>query len=158
MTVPHNPNRNHLFAVLPHKKSVRPAPHLELVPMPFGAVYYKSGRRLPYVYSSITYIVSIHNIMADGTSAEIAGVGNEGLLGISLFMGGESPAALGTRGWIRIQTARKAPVHRSSNSLYPIKRCVPSPTQHNDPSNLAGISYCLRLYRQRHQIILPLPE
>lgn len=90
MTVPHKPSQNRLLAALTRDESVRLAPHLELVPMPFGEVYYVSGGRLPYVYFPVTSIVSIHYIMENGTSAEIAGVGNEGVLGISLFMGGET--------------------------------------------------------------------
>lgn len=90
MTVPHKLNQNHLLAALTHDESVRLVPHLELVPMPFGEVYCESGGRLPYVYFPVTSIVSIHYVTENGASAEIAGVGNEGVLGISLFMGGET--------------------------------------------------------------------
>ena len=90
MATPHNPNQNRLLAALTTAESARLIPHLELVPMPFGEVYYESGGRLPYVYFPTTSIVSVHYVMENGASAEIAGVGNEGLLGISLFMGGNS--------------------------------------------------------------------
>lgn len=90
MATPHNPNRNRLLAALTTDETQRLTPHLELVPMPFGEVYYESGGRLPYVYFPTTSIVSVHYVMENGASAEIAGVGNEGILGISLFMGGKT--------------------------------------------------------------------
>lgn len=90
MTSPHNPNHNHLLAALNPAESARLTPHLELVPMPLDEVYYESGGRLPNVYFPTTAIVSLHSVMKNGASAEIAGVGNEGLLGISLFMGGNT--------------------------------------------------------------------
>jgi len=68
----------------------RIAPHLELAPMPLGDVYYESGGKLQYVYFPTTAIVSLHYVMRNGAPAEIAGVGNEGMLGISLFMGGNA--------------------------------------------------------------------
>ena len=90
MATPHNPNQNRLLAALTTDETERLAPHLELVPMPFGEVYYESGGRLPYVYFPTTSIVSVHYVLENGASAEIAGVGNEGVLGISLFMGGKT--------------------------------------------------------------------
>lgn len=81
--------QNHLLAALPPAESARLTPHLELVPMPLGKVYYESGGRLQHVYFPTTSIVSLHYVMENGASAEIAGVGNEGILGISLFMGGD---------------------------------------------------------------------
>ncbi|MEO8629666.1 MAG: Crp/Fnr family transcriptional regulator, partial [Betaproteobacteria bacterium] len=65
-------------------------PHLELVTMPLGEVMYEAGGLLPHVYFPTTAIVSLIYVMTDGASAEIAVVGNEGILGIALFMGGES--------------------------------------------------------------------
>ncbi len=90
MATPHNPNHNHLLAALTPAESARLVPHLELVPMPLGEVYYEAGGRLPHVYFPTTSIVSVHYVMENGASAEIAGVGNEGILGISLFMGGNT--------------------------------------------------------------------
>ena len=58
--------------------------------MPLGEVFYESGGKMSHVYFPTTSIVSLLYVMEDGASAEIAGVGNEGILGISLFMGGES--------------------------------------------------------------------
>ena len=88
--VPHSPNQNHLLAALPADEFERLAPHLELVAMPLGEVLYESGGQLHYVYFPTTSIVSLLYVLQDGASAEIAVVGNEGVLGISLFMGGET--------------------------------------------------------------------
>jgi CRP-like cAMP-binding protein len=85
-----NPRQNHLLDALPAADYERLAPHLELVSMPLGTVLYESGGALPYVYFPTTSIVSLLYVMEDGASAEIAIVGNEGILGISLFMGGDT--------------------------------------------------------------------
>ncbi|HEX9852367.1 MAG TPA: Crp/Fnr family transcriptional regulator [Woeseiaceae bacterium] len=90
MTAPHVPTQNHLLAALPASEIERIAPHLELVPLKLGQVLYESGGRLKHVYFPTNSIVSLLYVMQDGASAEIAVVGNEGILGISLFMGGES--------------------------------------------------------------------
>src|SRR4051812_39883690 len=90
MSISHRPQQNHLLAALPPGEFDRLAPHLELVTMPLGEVLYESGSHLPYVYFPTTSIVSLLYVMEDGASAEIAIVGNEGMLGISLFMGGET--------------------------------------------------------------------
>ena len=92
MAVPerHSPHQNHLLAALPASDFQRLASHLELVPMKLGEVLYESGVQLRYVYFPTTSILSLLYVMEDGASAEIAIVGNEGILGISLFMGGES--------------------------------------------------------------------
>jgi CRP-like cAMP-binding protein len=78
------------LAALPPAEFERLSPYLELVPMPLGEVLYESGSRLRHVYFPVTSIVSLLYVMEDGASAEIAVVGNEGILGISLFMGGET--------------------------------------------------------------------
>jgi len=90
MLTPHTPKQNHLLAALPATDFERLSPHLQLVPMPLGEALYESGGRLQHVYFPTTSIVSLLYVMADGASAEIAVVGNEGILGISLFMGGET--------------------------------------------------------------------
>jgi CRP-like cAMP-binding protein len=82
--------RNHLFAALPDADWARWQPLLEAVEMPLGQVLYESGSTLSHVYFPTTAIVSLLYVMENGSSAEIAVVGNEGLVGISLFMGGES--------------------------------------------------------------------
>jgi CRP-like cAMP-binding protein len=85
-----NPRQNHLLAALPGPESERLYPHLERVPLPLGEVLYESGGQLRYVYFPTDSIVSLLYAMANGASAEIAVVGNEGVLGIALFMGGET--------------------------------------------------------------------
>ncbi len=81
---------NHLLEALSAAELKRLRPHLEPVPMELGQVVYESGRLLDHVYFPTTAIVSLLYVMENGASAEIAIVGNEGLVGISLFMGGES--------------------------------------------------------------------
>jgi len=90
VSAPHTPNQNHLLAALPTAEFERLAPNLELVPMPLGEVLYESGGKLQHVYFPTTSIVSLHYVIENGSTAEIAGVGNEGIVGISLFMGGNS--------------------------------------------------------------------
>ena len=84
------PHRNHLLETLPDDVYKRLRPHLELRELKLGEVLYEPGERLPYVYFPASTIISLLYVMEDGASAEIAIVGNEGILGISLFMGGES--------------------------------------------------------------------
>jgi CRP-like cAMP-binding protein len=90
MPTPNSPKQNHLLAALPATELEPLLPHLEPVYMPLGEVLYESGGRLRHVYFPATSIVSLLYVFADGASAEIAVVGNEGVLGISLFMGGET--------------------------------------------------------------------
>ena len=90
MSLPHSPNQNHLLAALPAAEFERLAPHLELVPMLLGESLYEPGEQLQHVYFPTTAIVSLLFVLESGASAEIAGVGNEGILGISLFMGGDT--------------------------------------------------------------------
>lgn len=82
--------QNRLLAALPEADLARFLPYLEPVEMPQGKVLCESGTRLTHVYFPTTSIVSLLNVLEDGASAEIAVVGNEGLVGISLFMGGDS--------------------------------------------------------------------
>src|SRR5438067_223711 len=82
--------QNHLLALLSAAELKRLSAHLEPVEMPLGHVIYESGRVLDYVYFPTTCIISLLYVMEDGSSAEIAIVGHEGLVGISLFMGGET--------------------------------------------------------------------
>ncbi len=84
------PRQNHLLASLPPPEWERWEPLLEWVKLPLGHVLYESGRTLSHVYFPTTAIVSLLYVLEDGASAEIAVVGNEGVVGISLFMGGES--------------------------------------------------------------------
>lgn len=82
------PRENHLLAALPREVFDRLLPDLELVAMPLGEVLCESGGQLQHVYFPTSAIISLHYILENGSSSEIAGVGNEGVLGISLFMGG----------------------------------------------------------------------
>src|ERR1035437_2701703 len=90
MLSPHTPKQNHVIAALPEADYARLLPDLELIPMPLGWAVYEAGGRLSYLYFPTTSIVSLLYVMENGASAEIAITGNEGLVGISLFMGGES--------------------------------------------------------------------
>jgi CRP-like cAMP-binding protein len=90
MSSPHNPSQNHLLAALPAAEFGRLAAHLELVPMRLGEILYEPGGQLQHAFFPTTSIVSLHYVMASGASAEAAGVGNEGVVGISLFMGGDT--------------------------------------------------------------------
>jgi len=86
----HSPNQNHLLAALPAAEFERLSPHLNLVSMPLGHMLYKPGGQMQHAYFPTTAVVSLHYVMESGASAESAGVGNEGVVGISLFMGGDS--------------------------------------------------------------------
>ena len=90
MAQPPAPKKNHLLAALPDAEWERWLPQLEAVDLPLGQVVYESGGTLSHVYFPTTAIVSLLYVMENGASAEIAVVGNEGIVGISLFMGGES--------------------------------------------------------------------
>jgi CRP-like cAMP-binding protein len=85
-----NPEQNHLLAALPPAERERIFPHLQLIDMPLGKVLYESGDALRHVYFPTNSIVSLLYVMEDGASAEISVVGNEGLVGVALFMGGET--------------------------------------------------------------------
>ena len=85
-----DPLQNHLLATLPGPEWMRWQPALELVNMPLGHVLYESGKTMTHVYFPTTAIVSLLYVLENGASAEIAVVGNDGLVGIALFMGGGS--------------------------------------------------------------------
>ena len=85
-----DPKRNHLLAALPAEEWKRWLPQLQLVDLPLGQVIYESGGSVSHVYFPTTAIVSLLYVMENGASAEIAVVGKEGLVGISLFMGSVS--------------------------------------------------------------------
>jgi CRP-like cAMP-binding protein len=85
-----DPNHNHLLAALLDAEFDRLSPRLELIPMKLGDVLYESGDRQRHVFFPTTAVISLHYLLENGGSSEIAGVGNEGVLGISLFMGGDS--------------------------------------------------------------------
>jgi CRP-like cAMP-binding protein len=90
MTEVRHPTENHLLAALAPDERERIFPHLQPVDLRLGEVLYESGETLRYVYFPTDCIVSLLYVLLDGASAEIAVAGNEGLVGISLFMGGET--------------------------------------------------------------------
>lgn len=90
MIASHDPCQNRLLSLLPAVDRERLRPHLKLVPLSLGKVLYYSGRRQRQVYFPTTAVVSLMYMLTDGTPAQIAVVGNEGLIGVSLFMGGEA--------------------------------------------------------------------
>ena len=106
MPIPHSPNQNHLLAALPTEEFERLAPHLELVPMLLGETLYEPGGQMTHVYFPTTAIVSLLYILESGLSAGIAGVGNEGILGISLFMGGDTTPSSAERPVIDFRFAK----------------------------------------------------
>ena len=85
-----SPQQNHLLAALSAAEFGPLVAHLQLVPMQLGEILYDPGEQLQYAYFPTTSIVSLHYVIESGASAEIAGVGNEGVVGISLFMGGDT--------------------------------------------------------------------
>jgi CRP-like cAMP-binding protein len=87
------PIKNRLLAALPHAELQRWLSQLEPVDLPLGEVLYESGTTLSHVYFPTTAIISLLYVMENGASAEIAVVGKEGIVGISLFMGGESTSS-----------------------------------------------------------------
>ena len=90
MAAAHDPRQNQLLAALPDDEWQRWQPHLELAQLPLGTVLYESGGTLNNVFFPTTAIVSLLYVMENGDHAEIAMVGQEGLIGVSLFMGGGS--------------------------------------------------------------------
>jgi CRP-like cAMP-binding protein len=90
MTTLCNSNKNQLLAVLPPTEYQYIAVNLELIELPLGTVLYESGDELRYVYFPTTCIVSLLYVMENGASAEIAVVGNDGVIGVAIFMGGRT--------------------------------------------------------------------
>lgn len=88
MSDAHSPRQNRLLAALPATDYQRLSSHLERVQMPFGAIIHEPGGPLRHLYFPTTAIASLLYVMEDGASTEITGVGNEGVIGIAVFMGG----------------------------------------------------------------------
>jgi CRP-like cAMP-binding protein len=84
------PQQNHILDALPLMERERLFPHLKLVTLPLGMVLYESGDALRHIYFPTDSIVSLLYVLKNGASAEIAVVGNEGAIGVALFMGGET--------------------------------------------------------------------
>jgi CRP-like cAMP-binding protein len=91
----HSPRQNHLLAALPAEVHARLLPRLQIAPLLLGSPVYESGDRMENVYFPTTSIVSLLHVMKDGTPAEIALVGNDGVVGIAVFMGGLSTPTRG---------------------------------------------------------------
>ena len=126
-----DPSLNHVLDALPQTEQERLFPHLKLVPMPLGMVLYESGATLRHIYFPTNCIVSLLYVMQDGASAEIAVVGNEGAVGVSLFMGGEttpSRAIVQSAGWAyRLTGARlKQEFNRHGEMLHILLRYTQS--------------------------------
>ncbi|ROQ20773.1 CRP-like cAMP-binding protein [Marinimicrobium koreense] len=93
MPIPLQPTQNQLLAALSPDVQQRIFPHLEEIDLPLGKVLYEPGDKMRHVYFPADCIVSLLYVMESGASAEISVVGNEGLVGIALFMGGESTSS-----------------------------------------------------------------
>lgn len=98
-----SPKQNRLLAALPTAEYERLLPHLEQMQLSLGEVLCESSAQLQHAYFPTTGILSIQNVMENGASAEVAGVGNEGMLGVALFMGGQT-----TTSRVVVQTAGQA--------------------------------------------------
>ncbi len=123
MTAHADPRTNQLLAALPDAEWQRWQPQLEWVDLPLGTVLYESGRTLSHVYFPASAIVSLLYVMEDGASAEIAVVGREGVVGISLFMGGGSTPSRAVvqsagQGWRLPAEAIKAEFDRSAPVMH----------------------------------------
>lgn len=93
MNITPSPTQNHLLAVLPQEDLDRLSPLLEHVQLALGDMLYEPGQHMRHAYFPSTAIISLHYVTESGASAETAGVGNEGVVGVSLFMGGESTSS-----------------------------------------------------------------
>lgn len=93
MPSPASPGQNHLLAALPAAEFEPLAAHLELVALPLGQMIYEPGGQLRHAYFPTTCIVSLHYVTETGASAQTAGVGNEGMVGVALFMGGDTTSS-----------------------------------------------------------------
>ncbi len=93
---PHSPRQNRLLSALPAETYERLAPGLELAPLPLGEVIYEPGSPIHHAWFPTTSIISLNYVMESGASAEIAGVGNEGMVGVSLFLEGKTTSSRAT--------------------------------------------------------------
>ena len=92
----HHPSQNHLLAALPVAELDKLMPHLELIHMSSGDILWEARDQLPYAYFPVSAIISLHYILENGASSEIANIGREGMLGVSLFMGGKTTSSRAT--------------------------------------------------------------
>ena len=152
-----SPHQNHLLASIPEEIFERLSPHLELIPMPLGEVLYESGGKLHHVYFPTTAIVSLHYVMENGASAEIAGVGNEGVVGISLFMGGNTTPSRAT-----VQTAGSG-YRRKERLIIRAGRIVAIPVGFPHATSVIGapgigVAEEHRNARVRHYVDIPVDD
>jgi CRP-like cAMP-binding protein len=127
----HDPRENHILDALAAEERDRLFPHMKLIEMPLGMVLYESGDQLRHIYFPTDSIVSLLYVLESGASAEIAVVGNEGAIGLALFMGGETTlnrAVVQSAGFAyRLTRQRlKAEFHRHGNLLHVLLRCTQS--------------------------------
>jgi CRP-like cAMP-binding protein len=134
----HDPQQNHLLAALSPAERERIYPHLRIVPLPLGNVLYESGHVLRHVYFPTDSIVSLLYVLADGASAEISVVGNEGLIGIALFMGGET-------------TPNRAVVQSAGHAYRLIGQQLKDEFHRNGPLQLQLLRYTQALITQMAQ-------
>jgi CRP-like cAMP-binding protein len=148
----HSPNQNHILAALPRPEFDRLAPHLELVQLKLGDFLYEPGEQLAHAYFPTTSIVSLHYVVESGASAEAAGVGNEGVVGISLFMGGRSTtssAVVQTAGHAyRLPSAR---IKEEFDRAGPVMRMLLRYTQAL-MTQMAQTSVCIRHHSVEQQL------
>jgi CRP-like cAMP-binding protein len=133
-----DPQQNHLLAALSPDERERIYPHLRLVEMPLGKALYESGDVLRHVYFPTDSIVSLLYVLADGASAEISVVGNEGLIGIALFMGGET-------------TPSRAIVQSAGHAYRLIGQLLKDEFHRNGPLQLQLLRYTQALITQMAQ-------
>jgi CRP-like cAMP-binding protein len=138
MRVRVNPNQNRLLAALPRGEWQRWLPNLEPVDMPLAEVLYEPGATLSHVYFPTTAIVSLLWVMENGVSAEVAVAGNEGIVGTSLFMGGES-------------TPSRAVVHRAGHAFRMKAQHLKNELNQNGPALHLLLRYTLALTTQMAQ-------
>jgi len=134
----HSPTENDLLAALPAADFQRLLPDLELVPLPLGMAVYESGGKLDYVYFPTDCIVSLLYVMKSGASAEIAVVGYEGLVGVALFMGGES-------------TTSRAVVQSAGNAYRLPSKTLKREFEHSGPLQHLLLRYTQSLITQMAQ-------
>ncbi len=134
----HSPTQNYLLAALPAVDYDRLVPDLERVPLPLGMAVSESGAKLDYVYFPTDCIVSLLYVMKSGASAEIAVVGHEGLVGVALFMGGES-------------TTSRAVVQSAGNAYRLPSKILKREFEHSGPLQHLLLRYTQALITQMAQ-------
>ena len=152
MAVASDPRQNHLLASLASSEWSRWEPLLEPIDLPLGLVLYESGLALSHVYFPVDSIVSLLYVMENGSSAEIAVVGNEGLVGVSLFMGGETTPSRavvqsGGRGYRLEAQALKKEFNRAGPVLHLLLRYTQALI-----TQMAQTAVCNRLHSLDQQL------